>query len=479
MTLAHTAVRRTAAFAAAAALTGGALVAGAGAASADTVVDITGVVTNAAGAPLVDAQVTAYVQSGGKIYGVDFAETDATGRYSFTDLDAATLAQFYPGADARSVAIRTATSFKLQFSKSVPVAETRSNPGYLTRSFGGTQSINFGTPVAVNGTTAATANQSLPSAAGMVVRVTGATGAPVTDYGFASVYAADALDPLDASVDGADTQTDDSSYDNPATPAVEPAPVDGLVYVGGLEPGAYNVLIGGSDEDATTGVFRNYLSRFIGGDGTYAKAAEVTATAGAFVSTGGQLTDTLTTIQSPRIIGNSSVGSTLKADPGVWLRQQGTEFAYTWTRKGTPVATGATYKLGKADRKKKIGLIVTAVTQGDGFFGSAAAKPTSKVGEKSKVKAKRDGYGFDVTVTVAKKAKAKKVGKIKGKVVLLTEDGEVASKKAKLKGGKVNDLTPKRAFLSEKKLVVQYLGAGKLGSDTVNVKAGGGGKKKK
>ena len=95
------------------------------------------------------------------------------------------------------------------------------------------------------------------------------------------------------------------------------------------------------------------------------------------------------------------------------------------------------------------------------------------MGEKSKVSVKKlpDGK-FAVTVKVAKKKLAKKLGTPKGKVVLMTEDGEIASKKAKLKGGEAT-LSPKSKYAGEK-LVVVYLGGGKLGSDTAEI----GGKKK-
>jgi hypothetical protein len=463
-------------------LAAGALTVGGTSAQADAVVDVSGNVSKAVGGALVDFPVSAYVQSGNQFYEVDSTSTDAAGNYAFTDLDAASRAANYPGTSPRSTAIRNATSVKIQFFGGQVVGGLHTNPGYLTRAYGGFKTLTNSPAVPVNGAPVV-ANQALPSAAGMIVRVTGATGAPVTNNGFVSILEAGSSDPLDAyaDYDGGDTSSDDDFYDNPATPADESvnAPKDGLVYVYGLEPGTYAVSAGGSDFEPTTGVYRNYLSRFIGGDGTYATATPITATAGTFAGTGAQLTDVLTTTESPRIIGDSSFGSTLVADPGTWLRQQGTEFTYTWLRKGAVVSTAPSYKLSKADKKQKISLIVRAVSSGE-FVGAAAAKPTSKVGEKSKVKAKRDGYGFDVTVKVAKKSKARKLGTPKGKVVLMTLDGEIASKKAKLKGGKVNDLTPKRAFLSETKYVVEYLGGGKLGSDTATAKAGkGGGKKKK
>ena len=74
-----------------------------------------------------------------------------------------------------------------------------------------------------------------------------------------------------------------------------------------------------------------------------------------------------------------------------------------------------------------------------------------------------------VTVEVAKKKLADKLGTPTGKVVLMTEDGEIASKKVKLDKDGQAVLKPKKKFAGEK-LVVLYLGGGKLGSDTVVVK---------
>lgn len=470
-------MKRTVTWTAASALAVGGLMAGAGSATADDIVDVTGVVTNAAGAPLDDVTVIAYVQNGSEALFVDFASTDATGRYNLEDLDAATRATSYDSTtDTDEAAIRSATSFKLFFTKDVPSTEFRTNPGYVSVGFGGARTVRNSTPVSVNGTTATTANQALPSAAGVVVRVAGAAGTPVTDYGFARLYGAGSENPLDADVAFGSTQSDDASYDNPATPADEGdnAPVDGLVYITGVDPGTYVVNAGGSDFNTANGDFRNYLSRFIGGNGTYDKAAEITLTAGAFASTGVQLTDSLTAIESPRIIGNSSVGSKLKADAGTWLRQQGTEFTYTWTKKGVAIATGSTYKIRKADKKDKIGLIVNAVTLGDEFFGSVAAKSTSKVGEKSKVKVAKINGGDELraTVTVAKKSKRGKLGTPSGKVVAYDETGKKVSNTAKLRGGSA---VLRLRDSAEGKITVQYLGSGKLGSDTVNV---GGGKSK-
>ncbi|MCY7395345.1 MAG: hypothetical protein LH468_04170 [Nocardioides sp.] len=171
----------------------------------------------------------AYVQNGtSRPLFVDFASTDATGRSTFTDLDAATRAATHDRpTDADEAAIRFATSFKLFFDRGVPDAELHSNPGYLGVGFGGARTVTQSTAVPVNNTTASTAstaNQGLPSAAGLVVWVAGATGAPVNNGGNAALVGTDALDPIDAFADSATTTADDDFFDDPATPAVEEPP---------------------------------------------------------------------------------------------------------------------------------------------------------------------------------------------------------------------------------------------------------------
>jgi len=312
--------------------------------------------------------------------------------------------------------------------------------------------------------------------------VLGATGAPVTSYGQGSLYEPDAYDPLNALLRIGGTGNDDDFYpDGPDADTEPDAPVDGLVYMWGVEPGLeYAVQASGADEVPNT-INRNYISRFFGGNGTYTDATPVKVNAGAFTPVTVQLTDQLTPLEEPRIIGDSSFGSTLTAEPGTWLgpttgvsmlvrgSQPDVDYTYQWLRGSTPVGTGPTYKLTKKDKKAKIRLVVTAYRAN--FVGTAVSDPTSKVGEKSKVSVKKAGAGkYAVTVKVAKKKLAKKLGTPKGKVVLITEDGTFASRKVRLKGGQAT-LTLKAKYAGEK-LWVLYLGGGKLGSDTATVKGG-------
>jgi hypothetical protein len=428
--------------------------------------DLTGTVTNAAGAPLAGVSVAAYTTptDGSQPRTVDYATTDAAGHYAFDELDAASLAANYSNP-----VVNTETEFKLSFYWSPQVPADYHTPGYLDRWLGGTKNAGSSTSVVIPaGATAPTAapTQVLPNAAGVLVTVTNPAGAPVNDYAFAQLFTAGAYDPIDSRAGGADSTNDDTFYPTGTTP-----PKDGLVYVNGVEPGSYLVNAGGDDYNTTTGIVTDYLSRFFGGNGSYTDAKAIEAKAGAYTPVSVQLSSTLSAVKKPRIIGNSSIGSKLKADPGVWLEQQGTDFTYQWLRGSTVVGTDDTYKVTKKDAKKKIKLIVTAYN--DDFVGSASDK-TGRVGQKSKIVAKKAANGtVAVTVTVQKKALAKKLGTPTGKVVLLTEDGETASKKVTLKGGKAV-IKPRAKFAGEH-LVAEYLGNKRLGSDTDAL----GGKSKK
>jgi hypothetical protein len=462
------------------ALSGTALALGAAPASAAPAdPDITGTVVNAANTGLAGVGVWAYTTptDGSTPQYVDSVSTDPTGKYTFTSLDPASLA-----ADHTNPAITSETEFKLFFRWYPATPAEYHSTGYLSRGLGGTKSPRAaGSVVVPAGGTATAPTQALPTAGGVLLKIVGPTGAPVSNYGEGSLYLPDAADPFGALVTGGYTGGDDYFYpDGPDADTDPDAPDDGLVYIRGVEPESYVVQAYGSDHNDTTGAYTSYISRFFGGNGTYAEAKPVAVTAGSFAPVTVQLTDKLTALEEPRIIGNSSFGSKLKADPGTWLggqgggsmmatRQADADYTYQWLRGSKPVGTGPTYKLTKKDKSAKIRLVVTAY-RGE-FVGTASSDPTSKVGEKSRVVAKRLANGkIAVTVEVAKKKLADKLGTPQGKVVLVTEDGTLASKKVKLKDGEAV-LSAKKAFAGEK-LIALYLGGGKLGSDTAVVKGG-------
>lgn len=474
--------RRVGAPLAALAMAGTALAVGAGPASAaPTDPDITGYVVNAANAVVGGIDVNAYTtpSDGTPPRYVGYTTTDAAGHYSLNFLDPASLA-----AEHTNPAITSETEFKLYFSWYPSAPADFHSTGYVSRGLGGSKTIRAaGSVVVPAGGSALAPTQTMPTAGGVLVKVLGATGAPTNNYGGASVYEPDAYDPFNSFIRGGNATNDDGFYpDGPDPDTAFDAPVDGLVYVWGLEPGqSYAVEAHGADYNEATLTSRNYISRFFGGDGTYGTATPVKVNAGAFTPITVQLTDALTPLEEPRIIGDSSFGSKLEADPGTWLgpstgssmvargSQPDVDYAYQWLRGSTVVGTGPTYTLTKKDKKAKIRLVVTAYRAQ--FVGTAVSDPTSKVGEKSKVSVQKAGAGkYAVTVKVAKKKLAQKLGTPKGKVVLITEDGTFASKKVKLKGGQAT-LTVKSKYAGEK-LWVLYLGGGKLGSDTAEIKGG-------
>jgi hypothetical protein len=467
---------------AALALTGSALAVGAGPASAAPAdPDLTGAVVNAANAGLAGISVVAYTTpaTGAPQY-VTSATTDATGHYTFTGLDPASLAA------NPDPAIASETEFKLYFYWYPPTAADFHTTGYLNRGLGGTKTIRAaGSVVVPAGATATAPTQALPTAGGVLLKVLGATGAPVTEFGAGTLYEPDAYDPLNAVARYGSTSSDDDFYpDGPDVDTEPDAPDDGLVYIWGVEPGlSYAVQATGADDVAGSTSDRSYISRFFGGDGTYTKATPVKVSVGAFTPVTVQLTDALTPLEEPRIIGNSSFGSKLTVEPGTWLgpptggsmiakQQPDVDYTYQWLRGSTVVGTGPTYKVTKKDKKAKIRVAVTAYRAE--FVGTAVSDPTSKVGEKSKVSVRKAGAGkYAVTVKVAKKKLAQKLGVPTGKVVLITEDGSLASKKVRLQGGQAT-LVLKAKYAGEK-LWALYLGNSRLGSDTAAVK---GGKKK-
>lgn len=81
------------------------------------------------------------------------------------------------------------------------------------------------------------------------------------------------------------------------------------------------------------------------------------------------------TASTPTISGNTSLGSTLTAQPGKW--GPGTmKFAYQWNRDGKaiPKATGASYKVTQADVGRALTVTVTGSREGVGSASRTSAK---------------------------------------------------------------------------------------------------------
>jgi hypothetical protein len=98
-----------------------------------------------------------------------------------------------------------------------------------------------------------------------------------------------------------------------------------------------------------------------------------------------------------KISGKAVVGKKLSAVVTGWT-PAGVTFSYQWLRKGAPIAgaTGATYKLGKKDKGKKISVRVTGSKA-----GSASASATSAETKKVKNKKKHHGHHGHHRVTAA------------------------------------------------------------------------------
>ncbi|WP_298131782.1 hypothetical protein [Micropruina sp.] len=78
---------------------------------------------------------------------------------------------------------------------------------------------------------------------------------------------------------------------------------------------------------------------------------------------------------TPKISGTAKVGKKLTAKPGTW-KPSGTKLSYQWYRNSTKIsgATKSTYKLVKADKKKKITVKVTGKKDGYANTTKTSAK---------------------------------------------------------------------------------------------------------
>ena len=95
------------------------------------------------------------------------------------------------------------------------------------------------------------------------------------------------------------------------------------------------------------------------------------------VATGKVAAGTLTSVK-PKITGTVKVGKKLTAKPGTW-KPSGVKLSYQWLRNGKAIsaATASTYKLGKADKGKKLSVKITVVR--DGYQPASATSASHKV----------------------------------------------------------------------------------------------------
>jgi hypothetical protein len=155
---------------------------------------------------------------------------------------------------------------------------------------------------------------------------------------------------------------------------------DGTYVLDGLRAGTYRVEIGGR-------VGAQYAYEYWNNTGRIENADDVVVTVGAetagvdAVLVPGEHDAETTVINTalPTISGAPVVGSTLTASVGSWTPAP-TEYYYDWLRDGEfiPDAYGSTYVPTAADIGKKITVLVTAGAD-DYFYGYAESVPTAPV----------------------------------------------------------------------------------------------------
>jgi hypothetical protein len=80
----------------------------------------------------------------------------------------------------------------------------------------------------------------------------------------------------------------------------------------------------------------------------------------------------------PHLVGKAKVGTVLRVRPGRWA-PAATSYVYTWTRNGKVIKAvhGPRYRVKRADRGKRIGVIVTASRPG--YASASATSPVRRV----------------------------------------------------------------------------------------------------
>jgi len=417
-------------------LNGGATVAGIDAALADdpsfavdpATVDMSGTVTDSAGAPVIGARVIAWntpIKAGDERQET-YAVTNRAGQYAFDDLDPASTGS-------------SETEYKIEVEDELEREDGQYHR--MSRWYGGAQSFAAASPAPVP---AAGVNVVLPLTGGISGTVSAAS-------------------PL--SIDGVSVQMMEAN-DGPVTQgsyAYGSIEDDGTFNATGLKPGKYKVLFldGGFDD------------KFFGPewyDNTnFANAEIITVTSGKTVSgVDATLEEGMRALREPEIKGNPYLRGKIRATTGYWTLDGGTTYQYAWLVDDDVVGQGRTLKVTKNYKGKRITLRVTATN--DGITGTAMAT-TQKIAKKPKVKISVNGNKASVVVK-DKKVKAKK---FKGKVVvqkIVREDefGAPVYKKvgtAKLRDGKAT-VTLKKLIKGKNKLVFEVdLKGGKYGDATV------------
>jgi alpha-tubulin suppressor-like RCC1 family protein len=131
--------------------------------------------------------------------------------------------------------------------------------------------------------------------------------------------------------------------------------------------------------DSVTAIVRDSLGIVYGaGDNTYGQLTGTVPSDPSLVVLGGQK---VLNTGTPTVTGTVKVGRTLTAHVGSW-EVSATRYSYQWLRNGAAIhaATKATYKLVRADKRKKISVRVTGARTGftTGTATSAGRGPVAK-----------------------------------------------------------------------------------------------------
>lgn len=146
-------------------------------------------------------------------------------------------------------------------------------------------------------------------------------------------------------------------------------PVDGLPGTYLVRPGTYRLLVTGSSEAGAP-----LLPQWYGGQGADpAAAAPVHVVSLSDVDLGAvALPAALVATVAPVVSGRPRAGRTLRLGAGTWNQQDGTTYAYRWSRGAKVVGTGPTYVVKVADLGRRLTGRVTATSHG--FTGHGTVK---------------------------------------------------------------------------------------------------------
>lgn len=375
----------------------------AGPASAGPGTELQGTVTGVGGAPIANVDVSAVDAATGT--SIETVSTDVSGHYAFTDdlVVGQVKVEFDPSPADPTLTLTSALPYQLRWS---------GGSRYI-------QGASVSSIASADPATPATVNINLPQYAAVNGSLlVGADGhAPTSNPTGVLVYDSDGNNPLSFFLGG----THDPEYDS----FFDPATGNYRVVVDPASP----VRLEAVARDTTVG----YLSEFWKGADTLDGATPINVTAGQTVSgINFRLTNALTARQAPSISGIAAIGRPLTASPGVWSRNAGTEFSYSWMRGATVVGTGATYIPTAADFGQRLNVVVRALN-GE-FAGQAASAATDVVRWPADARGRAKALAGH-KVRFAVKIVSAKQRPVKGKVVVL-RGTKVVHKAVKLVKGK-------------------------------------------